>query len=117
MSKLTYHLVAAEDYRDTDRSIPYTPRAFADEGFIHCTNGARNVAATANRHYRDDRRMYVALLIDLALVEGDVTCDDTERIYPHIHAPLNRDAIVEIVPLLRKADGTFMPPRRMPART
>lgn len=104
--------MAAEEYRDTDRSAPYAPRAFADEGFIHCTNGARNVAATANRYYRDDRRMYVALVIDLALVEGDVTCDDPDRVYPHIHAPLNRDAIVEIVPMLRTRDGGFLAPRR-----
>jgi uncharacterized protein (DUF952 family) len=106
----TYHLVAAEYYRDCDSTAPYTPEPFADEGFIHCTDGAQNLADVANRYYKDDRRMYIALVIDTSRVTSEIRYEDEARIYPHIYGPLNRDAIVTILPMLREADGTFLPP-------
>ena len=109
---MTFHLVAGAYYRDCHAAADYTPESFESEGFIHCTDGAENVAATANRYYAGDQRMYVALVIDKALVKASIRYDDAERIYPHIHGPLNRDAIVTIVPMLRNADGTFLPPQR-----
>lgn len=111
MSNTTFHLVAAEYYRDCDSRAPYAPESFADEGFIHCTDGAKNVAVTANRHYKGDRRMYVVLVIDCAKVEAEIKYEDDARIYPHIYGPLNRDAIITIVPVLRTADGSFLPPK------
>ena len=111
MSETTFHLVAAEYYRDCDSSAPYMPAAFDDDGFIHCTEGADNLVVTANRYYKDDRRMYVALVIDRAKLTADVRYEDEARIYPHIYGAINRDAIVSIVPVLRTADGSFLPPR------
>lgn len=109
MSDLTFHLVAAEYYRDADRGEPYLPAAFAADGFIHCTDGAENVADVANRYYRDDRRMYVVLVIDKSRVEPRIAYEDPGRIYPHIYGALNRDAIVDLRPMLRAADGSFLP--------
>lgn len=64
MSDHTLHLVPAAYFRDGDRSAPYAAERFDEDGFIHCTDGAAELAATGTRHYRDDRRMYVALVID-----------------------------------------------------
>jgi uncharacterized protein (DUF952 family) len=108
--RLTFHLVAGEYYRDCDSSEPYVPVDFAREGFIHCTDGAQNVADTANRYYQNDRRMYVALVIDLDRVSAEVRYEDKAGIYPHIYGPLNRDAIVTILPMLRGAGGAFLAP-------
>ena len=110
MTDTTFHLVAAEYYRDTDRDVPYVPASFDAEGFIHCTDGADNVAAVGNRYYRDDRRMYVVLVIDKAKLQSKVVYEDPAGIYPHIYGPLNRDAILDILPVLRAADGSFLPP-------
>jgi uncharacterized protein (DUF952 family) len=107
---ITFHLVAGEYYRDSRSDEPYTPEAYASDGFIHCTDGAENVAAVANRYYTADRRMYIALLIEKALVVPEIRYEDADAIYPHIYGPLNRDAIVGVVPVLRNADGTFVPP-------
>lgn len=112
MSGVTYHLVAGEYYRDSDRSAPYVPEAFAADGFIHCTDGADNLVATANRRYAGDRRMFVALVIDTSKVAAEIRYEDAAGIYPHIYGPLNRDAIVDILPMLRAADGTFLPPKQ-----
>lgn len=112
MSDVTYHLVPGEYYRDTDRQAPYTPEQFEAEGFIHCSNGVKNVVIAGNTHYKDDRRMYVVLVIETAKVVPEIVYEDgdTERIHPHIYGPLNRDAIVDIVPILRQPDGAFLPP-------
>ena len=109
-SDLTLHLVPAEYFRDCDRDAPYVPPAFEADGFIHCTDSAEELARTATRYYRDDRRMYVALVIDKRRVRASIRYEDEARIYPHIHGPLNRDAIVTVVPVLRAADGSFLPP-------
>jgi uncharacterized protein (DUF952 family) len=108
---ITYHIVAAEYFRDSPSDAPYTPPAFLDEGFIHCTDGEQNVADTANRYYRNEQRMFVVLVIDTALIDAEIRYDDAAQIYPHIYGPLNRDAIVAVMPILREADGTFLPPR------
>jgi uncharacterized protein (DUF952 family) len=112
--ELTFHLVAAEYWRGCDASAPYVPQSFADDGFIHCTDGAANLADVANRYYAGDLRMYVALVIDKARVHADIRYEDPAGIYPHIYGHLNRDAIVRIVPVLRNADGTFRAPQTGP---
>lgn len=106
----TFHLVRADYFRSCDARADYTPPAFAEDGFIHCTDGAGNLADTANRYYRDDRSMYIALVIEKAKVRPEVRYEDAAGIYPHIYGPLNRDAIVAVVPVLREADGSFLPP-------
>ena len=108
----TFHLVAGEYFRDCDSRAPYVPADFEREGFIHCTDGAENVADVANRYYRNDRRMYVALVIDKRRVTSPIRYEDDDGIYPHIYGPLNRDAIVTILPVLRGRDGSFQPPRQ-----
>jgi uncharacterized protein (DUF952 family) len=110
---ITYHLVPAEYYRDCDSTADYVPQSFADEGFIHCTDGEQNVAETANRYYKDDRRMYVVLAIDTTKLKAEIKYEDESKIYPHIYGSLNRDAIVGVLPILREADGTFLPPRAL----
>ena len=107
----TFHLVAEEEFVATDPSAPYMPAAFGRDGFIHCTDGAEELARTANRYYRDDPRPFVALVIDKSRVDAPVRYEDEARIYPHIYGPLNRDAIVAVVAMPRGDDGTFLPPR------
>lgn len=107
---ITYHIVAAEYFRDCPADEPYRPPGFLDEGFIHCTDGEQALADTANRYFRDERRMFIVLAIDTSLVEAEIRYDDPARIYPHIYGALNRNAIVAVLPILRKADGTFLPP-------
>jgi uncharacterized protein (DUF952 family) len=107
---LTFHLVPGEYLRALDRSVAYTPADFERDGFIHCTDGAEAVAATANRYYREDRRMYVALVIDTRRLRATVRYEDDARIYPHIYGALDWSSVVAVVPMLRAADGSFLPP-------
>jgi uncharacterized protein (DUF952 family) len=67
------------------------------------------MVATANRHYRDDPRPFVILTVDLERVGSPWRIDDPEGIYPHVHGPIERAAIVAVVPANRDADGRFLP--------
>ena len=108
--ELTFHLVSEQDWAATDASAAYVPAAFERDGFIHCTDGVEELVRTANRYYRDDPHAFVALVIDRARVTAPVRYEDAGHIYPHVYGALNRDAIVEVLPMQRAQDGTFLPP-------
>lgn len=55
-------------WRDRPVGACYAPEGFAADGFVHCTDGAEQVVATANRYYRADPRAFVVLELDLASV-------------------------------------------------
>lgn len=106
----TYHLVPADVWRASDPAVDYIPEPFEREGFIHTTHDAVELAATANRYYRDDPRPYVVLHIDMAKVRAPIRIEDPGGRYPHIHGPLNRDAIVGVTDAAREPDGRFRSP-------
>ena len=103
----TYHLVPAAVWAEVDRSLPYRAESLADEGFVHCTDGTDELIATADRHYRDDPRAFVALTVDLDRAGAAWTVEDERRIYPHVHGPIASDAIVAVQAVVRDPDGTF----------
>ena len=90
-------------------NAPLTAPSLADEGFIHCTDGAAAMVATANRHYRHDPRPFVILTLDLERVGSPWRIDDPAGIYPHIDGPIERAAIVAVIPAARDGDGRFLP--------
>lgn len=111
---LTYHLVPLAFWEAQDLQSDYRPEPMqaGREDFIHCTDGAENMAATANRYYRAVPGQFILLVIDLDKVKSPVKYEDTNHIYPHIYGSLNRDAIVKIVPIPRAADGLeFLAPK------
>ncbi len=103
----TYHLTPEPVWAAQADGDAYRPEGFADEGFIHCTDGEVNLLAVANAFYQADRRPHVVLVIDLDRVAAPVRYEDPDRIYPHIYGPLNRDAVVEVKRVVRLADGSF----------
>lgn len=110
MTRVTLHLAPAAYYHACDRDAPYVPQAFAQDGFIHCTDGAADLAAVGNRYYRDEPGDFVVLVIDVSKVRPRVVYEDAARIYPHIYGPLNRDAILAVLPAARTTVGTFLTP-------
>ena len=66
------------------------------------------MVATANRHYRADPRAFVVLTVDLDRLTSPWRVEDPGGIYPHVFGPIDRAAIVRVVPAPRDADGTFV---------
>lgn len=106
----TYHL-APRDYWDaSDPMADYTPEPFEQEGFIHTTHDGVELVAVANRYYHDDPRPYVVVAIDVSRVRAPIRIVDPGGRYPHIHGPLNRDAIIAVTDAPRDPGGTFHSP-------
>lgn len=106
----TFHMLAAERWAawcDGPPDAPYEPEGYAADGFVHCTDGADQMVATANRHYRSDARPFVVLELDLGAVVAPWRYDDANRRYPHIYGPLRRACVRSVAPLLRAPDGSF----------
>jgi uncharacterized protein (DUF952 family) len=105
---LTFHGTPRDYFESTDASRPYTPAAFDADGFIHCTDGERLFLDTLSAYYGSEPGDWIALVIETDRVDAPVRYDDTERVFPHIYGPLNRDAIVDIRQLERDAEGSFV---------
>jgi uncharacterized protein (DUF952 family)/uncharacterized protein YciI len=105
----TYHLVPAQTWAERDPAAPYASASLEDEGFIHCTDGAAAMVATANRHYRADPRAFLVLTVDLDATGSPWRFDDPSGIYPHVHGPIDPSAVLAAVPIPRAADGEFRP--------
>src|SRR3990172_7165718 len=91
---LTYHLVPQKYFDALDAREDYVPADFAREGFIHCTDGADEMARTANRYYKSETEPFYYLYVDKARVRAPMRYDDPGHLYPHIYGALNRAAIV-----------------------
>ena len=104
----TYHLVPAVHWAAASATDPYVAPSLDDEGFVHCTDGAEQLVRPANRYYRADPRPFVALTVDLDAIAAPWSIDDPARIYPHIHGPIERRAIIAVAPVDRDPHGRFL---------
>jgi len=104
----TYHLVPADVWAAGDPAVAYAAPSLALEGFIHCTDGRDALIATANRHYRDDPRAFLAVTLDLDQVAAPWSVEDEARIYPHIFGVIDRTAVLGVTAIRRDEDGAFV---------
>jgi uncharacterized protein (DUF952 family) len=107
--RLTFHLVPAAAWAAAEPGAPWTPPSLASEGFIHCTDGEAAMVETANRFYAADPGAFLVLTVDLDAVGSPWRFDEPGRPYPHIYGPLPGSAVVEVRPMPRATDGTFLP--------
>ena len=110
MPPLTYHLVPRAEWDAADPGQPYLPAAFAQDGFVHCTDGPEEVANTANRYFATFEGDLLALVIDREQLHAPVRYEDPAQIYPHVYGPIERDAIVHVVIMPRAPTGELLPP-------
>ena len=104
--RLIYHIVSRPDW-ERAAGGPYRADSLAAEGFIHCSN-ADQVASSANRFFAAaDRLLVLCLDADrLGPALKDEPAGDGE-LFPHVYGPIPPDAVVEVCPLRRGADGRW----------
>jgi len=108
--KIIYHLTPADYYNSLSTDQPYRPREFDRDGFIHCTTGEERLLLVADTLYRRVPGEFLLLMIDERKVTSPVKYENSGGIlFPHIYGALNRDAIVRVVAVGRREDGTFLP--------
>ena len=107
-----YHLAPAARWRDWPASEPYLPAEYDADGFIHCTAGDELMLKVANVVYRDAPGDFVLLVIDpqqlTAPLKWEQSTDALAALFPHIYGPIDRAAVVEVRPIRRGVDGTFL---------
>ena len=111
---MIYHLALAADWSDahavgTAYRVASIGRLLDDVGFIHCSF-AGQLQRVADAFYRG-RTDVVLLSIDDAKLTSPIREENTEggsELYPHIHGPLNLDAVVDARPLEITHDGALV---------
>jgi uncharacterized protein (DUF952 family) len=106
-ANITYHLVPEPVWAERGYQAEYLPDAFEADGFIHCTNGLDPLIEVGNMFYRSDAREYGVLVLDTTRITSEIRYDDEERVYPHIYGPLNTDAVMGRLMVVRDPDGKF----------
>ena len=107
-ANITYHLVPVDYWAERSAGESYTPEAYEQDGFIHCTNGTAELLTVANMFYTADPREFIVLILNAGAIESEVRYDDGGQVYPHIYGPLNTSSVVGQLPVERSDDGTFV---------
>lgn len=110
MVMIILHVVRKPEW-ERQRGHDYYLAASLDEvGFIHCA-ALKDVVDVSNCYYSGIRDM-VLLCIDTAMVEAEIKWETSEWgvAYPHLHGPLNQNAVVEVIEFPVDADGRFIFP-------
>jgi uncharacterized protein (DUF952 family) len=108
MTRATLHLVPEARWNARDPGAPYTPERYADEGFVHCTDGDEEMLRTANRFYRDDPQPFLLLTVDLDATGSPWRFDEAGSPYPHVYGPIAPEAVTDVRRFARDGDGTFV---------
>lgn len=106
---LILHLTPVDHYNSFAPGAPYFPTDYDREGFIHCTQGSGLMLQVANKFYRGVPGGFQVLILDADRITAPVKWEPAgSSLFPHIYGPLNRDAVIDIVALIRAADGEFI---------
>lgn len=107
MTRPTLHLVPEAVWVAHDPALPYAPAAYADEGFVHCTDGDDEMVVVANRFYRADPRPFLLLTIDLERTGSPWRFDDPGQVYPHVYGTIDPACVLDVRRFTRDVDGAF----------
>ncbi|WP_433222571.1 DUF952 domain-containing protein [Dactylosporangium sp. CS-047395] len=109
---MIYHIAFADDWEraqhDGEYRLSTKGRTIEEQGFMHGGTAAQ-VAPVANLIYGDDEGL-VVLAIDEARLTAPLQWDAApgwDEPFPHVYGPLNVDAVVDVRPLARGADGRY----------
>jgi uncharacterized protein (DUF952 family) len=99
-----HHLVGRDEWARAQAAGEYAPASLARDGFIHFSTGPQ-LARTAARFFagRDDL-LVVSVREDRLTAPLRVEQADGDG-FPHLHGPLNLDAVIEVVPWGERAPG------------
>ena len=117
-----YHLVPEASFRPCVQGDAYLPERFADDGFIHCTGDIATLVKVANDYFADLSEPLLVLAIDTRRLRSRLVFEAAAPIpgggashladgvlFPHVHGPLNLDAVMGSARLPRQG-RSYVPP-------
>jgi uncharacterized protein (DUF952 family) len=114
MDKIILHITTRHEWEAALKQGFYKPEMFDVEDFIHCST-TEQVVDTANKFFKDEADL-VLLCIIAKKVKGVIVYENLvggEKMYPHIYAPLNTDAVERVIDFHPAADGHFQYPEAL----
>jgi uncharacterized protein (DUF952 family) len=106
-----FHITTRSAWAEARSAGAYEAPSLATEGFIH-TSEAHQVLRVAER-FRGSADDLVLLRIDPARVAAPLRYEvgevETGEEFPHVHGPLNLDAVVDVAPFVEGPDGFVLP--------
>ncbi|MFF8270003.1 DUF952 domain-containing protein [Streptomyces sp. NPDC016562] len=98
---MIFHIVPLADWTAAP-DVPYAPPSLASEGFVHCSADRATALDIADAHYRAVPGTLLAVELDEDALTAEVRrAGDSGGRYPHVHGPLNRDAVVDVWEVVR----------------
>ncbi|MBT2447047.1 DUF952 domain-containing protein [Streptomyces sp. ISL-43] len=98
---MIFHLVPLADWTAAP-DLPYTPPSLDSEGFVHCSADRETALAIAGSHYGGVRGTLLAVELDELALTAEVRREgESGARYPHVHGPLNRDAVIRVWEVVR----------------
>ncbi|MET9700066.1 DUF952 domain-containing protein [Streptomyces sp. NPDC006529] len=98
---MIFHIVPLADWSAAPER-PYAPPSLDSEGFVHCSGDAATALAVADAHFGGVGGPLLALELDEGALTAPVRREgESGGRYPHVHGPLNRDAVVRVWEVVR----------------
>lgn len=97
---LIYHVTTAEEWNSAQKKGSYEHPSLSEEGFIHCSQD-NQVPGVLLRYFAGKKGL-VKLVIDTDKLTSKYIFDwspSTEDTFPHVYGPINREAVIEVIPL------------------
>uniref|UniRef100_A0AAU2JK49 DUF952 domain-containing protein n=1 Tax=Streptomyces sp. NBC_00049 TaxID=2903617 RepID=A0AAU2JK49_9ACTN len=98
---MIFHIVPLADWTAAPE-LPYAPPSLGSAGFVHCSGDRATALAIADAHYREAAGALLALEIDEAALTAEVRREgENGARFPHVHGPVNRDAVIHVWEVVR----------------
>ncbi|MFI8363788.1 DUF952 domain-containing protein [Streptomyces sp. NPDC085612] len=98
---MIFHIVPLADWA-AQPGLPYAPSSLRSEGFVHCSADRATALEIVDSHYHAVRGTLLAVGLDEDALTAEVRREgDSGGRYPHVHGPLNRDAVVRVWEVVR----------------
>lgn len=116
---MIFHIASRKDWEAAQAKGEYTAESLAAEGFIHCSTLAQ-VLPVADKFYKGQGGL-VLLMIEPALLSSTLKWEPPSGgtpppgvpegdPFPHIHGPINLDAVVNVFDFFFDSTGKFTLP-------
>jgi uncharacterized protein (DUF952 family) len=113
---MIFHITSRAEWDKAQQHGYYRAEGFAMEGFIHCSTLAQ-VLPVANNFYKGQSGL-ILLEIEPTLLSAELKWEPPTGgapppgvaagdMFPHVYGPINVDAVVRVIDLTSKPDGTF----------
>ena len=107
--QVIYHMTPHSVWVAQEAGATFVEDTLETEGFIHCTAEPELLPVVANRFYRDTPGDWVLLCVDTSRLAAELRWEAADNhFFPHVYGPIDRAAIVDVLPFPRTATGEFL---------